>query len=94
MWEPKAHIGVKIRNEPNSLTWSELTTRDPKAAEAFYTRMFGWTEETFARALRKGRRIAIGETARHVREAMERVVPLAVPLVVDVGIGRSWAEAH
>jgi predicted enzyme related to lactoylglutathione lyase len=43
LWEPKAHIGVKIRNEPNSLTWSELTTRDPKAAEAFYTQMFGWT---------------------------------------------------
>jgi AcrR family transcriptional regulator len=33
--------------------------------------MFGWTEETFAKALRKGRRIAIAETARHVREAMD-----------------------
>ena len=26
LWEPKAHIGVKIRNEPHSLCWSELTT--------------------------------------------------------------------
>ena len=43
LWEPKAHIGVKIRNEPNSLCWSELTTKDPKAAEAFYTGMFGWS---------------------------------------------------
>jgi predicted enzyme related to lactoylglutathione lyase len=43
LWEPKAHIGVKIRNEPGSLCWSELTTKDPKAAEAFYTKMFGWT---------------------------------------------------
>jgi uncharacterized protein len=43
LWEPKAHIGVKIRNEPNTLCWSELTTRDTKAAEAFYTQMFGWT---------------------------------------------------
>ena len=42
VWEPKAHIGVKIRNEPNSLCWSELTTRNPKAAEAFYVGMFGW----------------------------------------------------
>jgi uncharacterized protein len=42
LWEPKAHIGVKIRNEPNSLCWSELTTKDPKAAEAFYVGMFGW----------------------------------------------------
>jgi AcrR family transcriptional regulator len=34
--------------------------------------MFGWTEETFAKALRKGRRIAIADTARHVRDAMDR----------------------
>ena len=26
-----------------SLCWSELTTTDPKVAEAFYTKMFGWT---------------------------------------------------
>jgi len=45
LWEPQAHIGVKIRNEPNSLCWSELTTKDPKAAEAFYTKMFGWTTQ-------------------------------------------------
>ena len=43
VWEPKAHIGVKIRNEPGALCWAELTTRDPKKAEAFYTQMFGWT---------------------------------------------------
>ena len=50
LWEPKAHIGVKIRNEPGSLTWSELTTRDPTAAEAFYTAMFGWTAKHSAPA--------------------------------------------
>lgn len=50
IWEPKSHIGVKIRNEPNSLCWSELTTRDPKAAERFYTQMFGWTPKHSAPA--------------------------------------------
>jgi DNA polymerase-1 len=29
-----------------------------------------------------------------VREEMEGVLPLAVPLRVDVGVGRTWAEAH
>ena len=29
-----------------------------------------------------------------VREEMEGVMALAVPLRVDVGVGRSWAEAH
>jgi len=50
LWEPKAHIGVKLRDEPGTLTWSELTTRDPKAAEAFYTQMFGWTAKHSAAA--------------------------------------------
>jgi hypothetical protein len=38
----KRHIGARILNEPGALCWSELTTRDPKAAEAFYTKLFGW----------------------------------------------------
>ena len=50
LWRAKAHIGVKIRNEPNSLCWSELTTKDPKAAEAFYTGMFGWSAKHSAPA--------------------------------------------
>ena len=29
-----------------------------------------------------------------VRERMEGVLPLRVPLVVDVGVGRNWREAH
>ena len=45
VWEPKRQIGVKILNEPGALCWSELTTRDTKAAEAFYTRLFGWTSK-------------------------------------------------
>ncbi len=31
---------------------------------------------------------------RLVRREMEGVYPLAVPLVVDVGVGESWGEAH
>ena len=29
-----------------------------------------------------------------VKDHMERVYPLRVPLVVDVGVGRTWADAH
>ena len=39
-------IGAKILGEPGALCWSELTTRDPKRAEAFYTSLFGWTSKT------------------------------------------------
>jgi predicted enzyme related to lactoylglutathione lyase len=46
IWEPKRSIGAKVLGEPGALTWSELTTRDPKRAETFYTSMFGWTAKT------------------------------------------------
>ena len=43
MWQAKQHIGARLLNEPGALCWSELTTRDTKSAEAFYTALFGWT---------------------------------------------------
>jgi predicted enzyme related to lactoylglutathione lyase len=43
VWQPKRHIGAKIINEPGALCWTELTTSDTKAAEAFYTKLLGWT---------------------------------------------------
>jgi uncharacterized protein len=42
IWQPTKSIGAKILNEPGALCWSELTTRDTKAAESFYTALFGW----------------------------------------------------
>jgi uncharacterized protein len=43
IWQAKNSIGAKILNEPGALCWTELTTTDTKAAETFYTQMFGWT---------------------------------------------------
>ena len=37
---------------------------------------------------------AVAEAEAKVREAMETVFPLDVPLVVDIGHGPTWAEAH
>ena len=42
VWQAKRHIGARILGEPGALCWTELTTRDTKAAEAFYTQLFGW----------------------------------------------------
>jgi predicted enzyme related to lactoylglutathione lyase len=42
IWQPKQHIGAMILSEPGSLCWTELTTSDTKAAEKFYTGLFGW----------------------------------------------------
>src|SRR4051812_26404647 len=42
IWQPKAHIGAGIVNEPNSLCWNELSTRDEATATKFYDAVFGW----------------------------------------------------
>jgi predicted enzyme related to lactoylglutathione lyase len=43
VWQANKSIGARILNEPGALCWTELTTTDTKAAEAFYTKLFGWT---------------------------------------------------
>jgi uncharacterized protein len=45
VWQPNKSIGARILNEPGALCWTELATRDTKAAEKFYTQLFGWTSK-------------------------------------------------
>lgn len=46
VWQPKAHIGAGIVNEPGSLSWNELMTTDVEASKAFYGEVFGWAATT------------------------------------------------
>jgi hypothetical protein len=46
VWQPKEHKGAGLVNEPGSLVWNELNTRDTSAAAAFYGDVFGWDAET------------------------------------------------
>jgi predicted enzyme related to lactoylglutathione lyase len=43
VWQGKSHFGVQIANEPNTLSWNELLTRDYDAAKNFYASVFGYT---------------------------------------------------
>jgi predicted enzyme related to lactoylglutathione lyase len=45
-WEPAQHIGAELVNEPCSMAWNELDTRDVDAAKTFYSAVFGWKGET------------------------------------------------
>jgi predicted enzyme related to lactoylglutathione lyase len=47
VWQPRNHIGAEIVNEPGSLTWNQLHTRDRAGAGAFYKAVFGWSLEDF-----------------------------------------------
>src|SRR5262249_57476969 len=42
VWQPKTFAGADLVNEPNSLTWNEVHTRDTAADKAFYSSVFGW----------------------------------------------------
>lgn len=46
LWQPGRHRGSDIVNQPVSLTWNELSTRDVEAAKPFYKALFGWDAET------------------------------------------------
>ncbi len=45
LWQPMAHVGVGLINEPGALAWSEVNTRDAVAAASFYGKVFGLREE-------------------------------------------------
>jgi uncharacterized protein len=50
VWQPQTHSGAAVVNEPGSLCWNELATRDIDEAKRFYAAVFGWTGETNALA--------------------------------------------
>jgi predicted enzyme related to lactoylglutathione lyase len=45
VWEPRSSIGARRVNDPGCLTWNDLNTTDPGAAEHFYAGLFGWSFE-------------------------------------------------
>jgi predicted enzyme related to lactoylglutathione lyase len=47
IWQPGAHKGAKLVNEPSAYAMSALMTTDPEAAKRFYPEVFGWEIEAF-----------------------------------------------
>jgi predicted enzyme related to lactoylglutathione lyase len=42
VWQAKEHKGAQIVNEPGSLNFNGLNTRDAEGAKSFYGSLFGW----------------------------------------------------
>jgi predicted enzyme related to lactoylglutathione lyase len=42
VWQAKDHRGARIVNEPGSVNFNGLNTRDPEGAKRFYRALFGW----------------------------------------------------
>jgi predicted enzyme related to lactoylglutathione lyase len=47
VWQGGEHTGARIYNEPGSLVWNEAAVDDPRAAQEFYSAVFGFTFEEF-----------------------------------------------
>lgn len=45
-WQAGGHSGAQLVNEPGSVCWNELSTRDTEAAKRFYSGVFGWAHDT------------------------------------------------
>src|SRR5512132_1941853 len=48
IWQPGAHKGAQLVNEPSAWSMSRLSTDDPEGAKRFYAEVFGWDAESFA----------------------------------------------
>lgn len=46
LWQAGEHIGAQLANEPGTLVWSELATREVDKARDFYTQLFDWDAQT------------------------------------------------
>jgi uncharacterized protein len=46
LWQAGAHVGSQLRQEPGTMNWAEVQTRDRAAAQPFYEQVFGYTTRT------------------------------------------------
>lgn len=44
VWQPKEHIGARVKEDPGAMVWNELMTTDSKAAVVFYMGLLGMEE--------------------------------------------------
>jgi predicted enzyme related to lactoylglutathione lyase len=85
VWQAGRHHGAGIVNEPGSLSWNELMTRDADRALAFYGALFGWEAD----------RMDYGGTPYHVLKLPGRDDSIGgiMPMVGDqwpAGLPAQW----
>lgn len=42
LWQPRGMTGAQLVNEPGTLNFNDLSTRDSEGAKSFYRSVFGW----------------------------------------------------
>jgi uncharacterized protein len=80
VWQPGAHRGAQVVNEPGAWSMSQLVTPDPEGANAFYGAVFGWETEMFGEA-------TMWRLPGYVGGEPEQPVPRDVVAVMSAGEG-------
>jgi uncharacterized protein len=85
VWQPGAHGGAQLINEPGAWSMSQLSTPDPEGAKAFYGRVFGWQTEMFGEA-------TMWRLPGYVGGEPEQPVPRDVVAVMSAGgVPAQWS---
>jgi uncharacterized protein len=79
LWQPRRHTGAELVNEPVSLAWNELNTRDTEAARPFYEAIFGWQGDTAQMGDMEYTTWQLGDRPVGGMAAMSDQVPAQVP---------------
>jgi predicted enzyme related to lactoylglutathione lyase len=79
IWQPGTHKGAALVNEPASLVWNELNTRDIEAPKPFYEAVFGWDADTAPMGDVEYTTWQLGEKQIAGMIAMSEQVPDTVP---------------
>jgi uncharacterized protein len=79
LWQAGAHIGATRVNEPNTLTWNELTSSDLDAALPFYEQVVGLS----------ARKVPMGEMEYTMLFVGEEMAGGATPPQMD-GVPNHW----
>src|SRR5579863_9883377 len=46
VWQAATHKGEQIDERPGTVSWHDLSTKNPRKAGTFYQKTFGWKQET------------------------------------------------
>ncbi len=77
IWQVITKHGVELRDEPNTVCWSELMTTDPNAAKTFYGRLFQWQAQD----------MDMGEAGIYSMMGGKGELPSAGMMVIDEKMG-------
>ncbi|MGH9023112.1 MAG: VOC family protein [Acidimicrobiia bacterium] len=78
-WEPKEHQGAQLVNEPGTLFWNELNTRDVDGSKRFYSAVFDWDPITHEGGPMPYTEFRVGGNSVAGMMAMPPMVPAEVP---------------